>query len=68
MDSIKDALNDKILLSLAICAFFTIIIGIYAHGWVYGWIEGAAIYFAIFLIVTIVSANDWMKDKQFVKL
>lgn len=67
-ESIKDALNDRILLSLAICAFFTIIIGIYAHGWAYGWVEGAAIYFAIFIIVTIVSLNDWMKDKQFVKL
>lgn len=33
-----------------------------------GWVEGAAIYFAIFIIVTIVSTNDWMKDKQFVKL
>jgi Ca2+ transporting ATPase len=53
---------------LAICAFVTIIIGIYAHGWALGWVEGAAIYFAIFFIVTIVSANDWMKDKQFVKL
>ena len=67
-ESIKDALNDRILLSLAVCAFITICIGLYAHGWVYGWIEGAAIYFAIFIIVSIVSANDWMKDKQFVKL
>lgn len=44
------------------------IIGICANGWTYGWIEGAAIYFAIFIIVTVVAANDWMKDKQFVNL
>jgi len=32
------------------------------------WIQGISIYFAILLIVTISSLNDWMKDKNFVKL
>jgi Ca2+ transporting ATPase len=38
-----------------------------AQGWM-GWVEGASIYVAIFIIVTITSANDWVKDKQFVNL
>lgn len=33
-----------------------------------GWVEGVSIYIAIFIIVTITSGNDWVKDKQFVKL
>lgn len=37
--------------------------GIYVRGFATGWVEGAAIYFAIFFIVTIVSLNDWVKDK-----
>ncbi|MFS8160624.1 MAG: hypothetical protein ACMG6E_10570 [Candidatus Roizmanbacteria bacterium] len=66
-DSVKEALDNRILLYLAIAAFFTIITGMIATGWM-GWIEGVSIYFAIFIIVTITSANDWVKDKQFVKL
>jgi hypothetical protein len=67
LDSIKEALDDKILLSLAIAAFFTLITGIIASGW-NGLISGISIYLGIFFIVSISSANDWMKDKQFVKL
>jgi hypothetical protein len=33
-----------------------------------GAIEGVSIYIAIFILVAFTSANDWMKDKQFVKL
>lgn len=65
-ESIKEALNDKILLSLAVAAFFTIITGMIAGGednWQWGWIEGASIYLAIFIIVGISSLNDWIKDK-----
>jgi Ca2+ transporting ATPase len=38
-----------------------------ANGW-WGWVEGASIYLAIFIIVAITSGNDWVKDKQFVNL
>jgi P-type E1-E2 ATPase len=34
----------------------------------WGWVEGVSIYIAIFIIVTITSGNDWVKDKQFVNL
>jgi hypothetical protein len=66
-DSIKEALDNRILLFLAIAAFFTIITGM-INDPKWGWVPGVSIYIAIFLIVTITSANDWIKDKQFVKL
>jgi Ca2+ transporting ATPase len=66
--SIKEALNDRILFALAIAALLTIITGMISNGPAWGWVEGVSIYLAIFLIVTISAVNDWMKDRQFVKL
>jgi len=37
-ESIKEALNDRILLSLAIAAFFTIITNMVATGPAWGWV------------------------------
>lgn len=34
----------------------------------WGWVQGFSIYVAIFLIVSITSLNDWLKDKNFVRL
>jgi hypothetical protein len=39
-----------------------------SQGAAWGWVQGVSIYMAIFVIVAITSANDWMKDKNFVKL
>lgn len=39
-----------------------------ANGPKLGWVEGVSIYIAIFIIVSISALNDWMKDKQFVRL
>jgi Na+/proline symporter len=55
------------LLALAIAAFFTVITGAIATGW-QGAIQGISIYIAIIVIVAITSLNDWVKDKNFVKL
>jgi membrane-bound metal-dependent hydrolase YbcI (DUF457 family) len=55
-------------MSLAIAAFFTLITGWIADDDGLGWVQGASIYAAILLIVTISSLNDWMKDRNFVKL
>ena len=33
-----------------------------------GWVQGFSIYVGIFLIVAFTSINDWIKDKNFVKL
>ena len=37
------------------------------NGW-WGWVEGFSIYVGIFLIVSFTSINDWVKDRNFVKL
>jgi Ca2+ transporting ATPase len=66
-ESIKEALDNRILLYLAIAAFLTIITGMIADP-KWGWIEGVSIYVAIVIIVTITSGNDYVKDKQFVEL
>ena len=61
-------MDDKILLALAVAALLSIIAGIVADGWLFGWMKGFSIYIGIFMIVSVTSANDWVKDRQFVKL
>mmetsp|Transcript_41559 Transcript_41559/g.29947 ORF Transcript_41559/g.29947 Transcript_41559/m.29947 type:complete len:90 (+) Transcript_41559:485-754(+) len=61
-ESLKDALNDKILLALAVCAVLSMITGM-VYSPANGWIEGTSILIAIALIVLINSCNDWSKDK-----
>jgi magnesium-transporting ATPase (P-type) len=53
---------------MAIGAFITIITGMVAQGAKWGWLQGVSIYVALFIIVAITSLNDWVKDKQFVRL
>jgi len=65
--SLCDALHDKILLTLAICATISIISGM-IYNVKTGWIEGASIYASIFILVLITSLNDWAKDKKFIRL
>lgn len=67
IESIKETLDDKIIALLLIAATITILTGSIAKGWS-GFFEGISIYFAVFVITAIGSANDFMKDKQFVKL
>jgi Ca2+ transporting ATPase len=55
-------------LALAIAAFFTVVSGIIGKGILTGWMQGVSIYFAIILIVSVTSLNDWAKDKLFVRL
>lgn len=55
------------MLYLAIAALFTVITGTISEGFS-GAVQGISIYIAIFLIVAITSLNDWIKDKNFVRL
>lgn len=66
-DSLCDALRDKILLTLAICATLSLISGMVFNPKT-GWIEGTSIYASILILVLITSLNDWAKDKKFVRL
>lgn len=65
------AYNDKIIILLTIAAIVSLSLGIYetvsaGHG--VDWIEGVAICVAIAIVTIVTAANDWQKERQFVKL
>lgn len=63
--------NDKILILLTIAAVISLALGIYETvdgGSGVDWVEGVAICVAIIIVVTVGAANDWQKERQFVKL
>ena len=68
------AYNDKVLILLTVAAVISLALGIYqsvtdttneAH---VQWVEGVAIVIAIVIVVVVGAANDWQKERQFVKL
>lgn len=65
---ILEALGDSTLILLMILAAVNVAAGIYKDGWSHGWIDGVAIYAAVIIIVSIASANNYSKEKQFQKL
>ena len=67
------AFNDKVIILLAVAAVVSLSLGIYQSvkkvgGETIQWVEGVAIIVAIVLVVTVGAANDWQKERQFVKL
>ncbi len=65
------AYNDRILILLTIAAVVSLALGIYESvdgGSGVDWVEGVAICVAIIIVVTVGAANDWQKERQFVKL
>lgn len=65
------AYNDKILILLTVAAVISLALGIYetvSGGLGVDWIEGVAICVAILIVVIVGAANDWQKERQFVKL
>ena len=65
---IVENLTDRLIIILIVAATLILISGIVHHGLATGWIEGFSIYMAIFMIVSIASGNDFMKERQFIKL
>lgn len=65
LELIWEALGDSTLIMLMVLATVNIIIGGIDHGWETGWIDGAAIYGAVAIIVAIGAGNNWSKEKQF---
>ena len=63
LDSIVEALDEKVLLALAIAGFLCLITGMIYLGPALGWIQGASIFVGIIFIVSVTSANDWVKDR-----
>ena len=66
-DSLKDALNDRIILLVAIFAILSMIPGMVVEAKT-GWMEGVAILGALFVGVLIAAWNDHAKDRKFVEL
>lgn len=72
------AYNDKVLILLSVAAVVSLALGIYQsvapkdkdddNGESVQWVEGVAIMVAIIIVVTVGAANDWQKERQFVKL
>jgi len=65
---IVDSLRDKMLQILLAASVISLIIGILQEGIQKGWIEGFAIFLAVFIVVSISSFNNWSKEQQFQKL
>ena len=53
---------------LLLAAFVSLIIGIINDGFKNGWIEGASIFLAVFIITIVTVSNNYAKEKQFQKL
>ena len=65
------AYNDKILILLTIAAVISLSLGIYetvSGGSSVDWVEGVAICIAILIVVIVGAANDFQKERQFIKL
>lgn len=68
------AYNDKVLILLTIAAIISLALGIYQSVTATNgearvqWVEGVAIIVAILIVVIVGAANDWQKERQFVKL
>lgn len=68
------AYNDKVLILLTVAAVISLALGIYqsvrpSNGEArVEWVEGVAIMVAIIIVVVVGAANDWQKERQFVKL
>ncbi|KAE8145805.1 hypothetical protein BDV25DRAFT_133460 [Aspergillus avenaceus] len=68
------AYNDKVLILLTVAAIISLALGIYQSITAkpgeprVQWVEGVAIIVAIVIVVIVGAANDWQKERQFVKL
>ncbi|KKZ68561.1 Ca2+-transporting ATPase [[Emmonsia] crescens] len=68
------AYNDKVLILLSVAAAISLALGIYQSITAaeneprIQWVEGVAIIVAIVVVVVVGAANDWQKERQFVRL
>lgn len=68
------AYNDKVLILLTVAAIISLALGMYQSVTAepgqprVQWVEGLAIIVAILIVVIVGAANDWQKERQFVKL
>lgn len=60
---ILECFEDKVLQILLMAATAALFIGVVQHGFAAGWVEGAAIYMAVIIIVAVTAGNNWLKEK-----
>ncbi|CAD8093207.1 unnamed protein product [Paramecium sonneborni] len=65
---ILECFGDTMLQILLVAALVSTIIGIINEGIKTGWTEGATIFLAVFLIVSITAGNNYLKERQFQQL
>ena len=65
---ILECFEDFMLRILLFASIISLAIGVAKDGIKTGWIEGTAIFFAVFLVVTISSYMNYQKQEQFLKL
>jgi calcium-translocating P-type ATPase len=63
-----EALQDPTLIFLTCAAMFSLFIAVFVEQSAYGWLEGVAILFAVFVVVTVGAVNDYQKEAQFREL
>ena len=68
LDSIKESLDNRIYLVLAIAGVLTMITGFIKEPGYMGWVQGFSIYIGVLLMIIFTSLNDFFKDKSFLKL
>lgn len=68
LEHILNCFEDPMLRILLAASIVALIIGVAKDGLKTGWIEGTAIFFAVFLVVTISSYMNYQEQEQFLKL
>ena len=68
LEHILNCFEDPMLRILLIASIVSLTIGVAKDGLKTGWIEGTAIFFAVFLVVTISSYMNYQETEQFLKL
>ncbi|KAL7131660.1 hypothetical protein ABFS83_12G018900 [Erythranthe nasuta] len=62
---VYEALHDMTLMILAVCAFFSLIVGIATEGWPGGAHDGLGIVASILLVVFVTATSDYRQSLQF---
>lgn len=65
IDHVIECLGDKTLITLLIAAAVSLVIGILKEGIKTGWLEGTAIFFAVFIVCSISSYMNWKQVEEF---
>ena len=68
LEHIINCFEDPTLKVLLVASIVSLIIGVSKDGLSTGWIEGTAIFFAVFLVVSISSYMNYQEMEQFLKL